>query len=101
VLADERDEGDAERCGDEREEEERAQAVVEQLVQREAEQRTEDRPRGVRRTMEAERAPADLRVGVRGDERVARRRADPLADPVGEPRGENERPRSGEADQRL
>jgi hypothetical protein len=56
VLADQRDEGDADRGRDRGEEEQRAQPVVEELVEREAEQRADDGARRVGRAMQPERA---------------------------------------------
>jgi hypothetical protein len=75
--------------------------MAEGLVEAQPDQWADDRPGGVERALKAETsAPSRLRC-IGGHHGVPRRVADALARPVDKPPHERERPRAGQADDRL
>ncbi len=83
------DEQHREDRGDDRHPEHRAHVVGERDHQADREDRTDERTDGVHRLAQAKGPAAQRGGGDVGDQRVARRTAQPLADPVGKARAEH------------
>src|ERR1035437_5695112 len=100
-FPDEEDEPDTEGGGDERDEEEWAEPVPDQLVEAESDERADDGAGGVRGPVEAESTASIGRRRVVCNQRVPRRSAHAFPHAICEPADEDKWPPAGKSDERL
>jgi hypothetical protein len=100
-FPDEEDQPDTDGGGDERNEEERAEPLPDQLIEAETDERADDRTGGICGPVEAEGAASIGRCRIICDQRVPRGPTNALPYAIREPANEDEWPPTGEPNERL